>query len=30
MYEKFNIVTADNHVDACVTMIEKLHEQNLL
>lgn len=27
---KFNIVTADNPVDACVAMIEKLHELNLL
>lgn len=27
---RFNIVTADNPVDACVDMIEKLHELNLL
>jgi len=27
---KLNIVTADNPVDACVEMIEKLHELNLL
>ena len=27
---KFNIVTADNPVNACVAMIEKLHELNLL
>lgn len=27
---KFNIVTADNPIDACVEMIIKLHEQNLL
>ena len=27
---KFNIVTADNPVDACVAMIEKLNELNLL
>jgi hypothetical protein len=27
---KFNIITEDNAVDACVTMIEKLHELNLL
>lgn len=27
---KFNIVTADNPVDACVAMIEKLHKLNLL
>lgn len=27
---KFNIVTADNPVDACVEMIELLHEQKLL
>lgn len=27
---KFNITTADNPVDACVAMIEKLHELNLL
>ena len=26
----FNIVTADNPVDACVAMIERLHELNLL
>lgn len=27
---KFNIVTADNHIDACVAMIEKLHKLKLL
>jgi len=27
---KLNIVTADNPVDACVEMIEKLHKLNLL
>ena len=27
---KFNIVTANNPVDACVAMIVKLHEQKLL
>jgi hypothetical protein len=27
---KFNIVTADNPVDACVGMVEKLNELNLL
>lgn len=27
---KFNIITEDNAVDACVAMIEKLHELNLL
>lgn len=27
---KFNVVTADNSVDACVAMIEKLNELNLL
>lgn len=27
---KFNIVTADNPVDACVAMIEKLHELKML
>lgn len=27
---KFNIVTANNPVDACVAMIEKLHKLNLL
>lgn len=28
--EKFNIVTADNSVDACYKMIVKLKEQNLI
>ena len=27
---KFNIVTADNPIDACYELIIKLHEQNLL
>ena len=27
---KFNIVTADNPIDACVAMIEKLHELKML
>ena len=27
---KFNIVTADNPIDACYEMILKLHEENLL